>query len=89
MADGSTVGDRGAFVDGEAIGACAGLDNLRGVGGCVAEGAPTCALDNDATDDPADNPGTPDDLAAFEQPASIPNAARPTPAHRRPRIPLL
>jgi hypothetical protein len=72
--------------DGEAANDC----DETGTAGCV-EGAPACTPD-DATDplsDPTDAPGEPDDLALLEQPASIPSAARLTPAHRRPRIVLL
>ncbi len=62
-------------------------------GGRVAEGAPVCTPDVEATDDPRNDAGNvprgPDDLALLEQPASIPSTARLTPAHRRPRIVLL
>jgi len=85
--------------EGVAVNDWPGVGDAGGGAGRVAAGAPTCALDNGTTDDALndsdDNPGNPDDardptaLPACEQPASIPNAARLTPAHRRPRIFLL
>jgi hypothetical protein len=90
LADGA-VGPTDSVTAGEAAKDCV----RAGDGGAdrIAEGAPTCTLDNgaadDALNDSGDDPGDSDDLELFEQPASIPSTARPTPAHRRPRISLL
>jgi hypothetical protein len=75
--------------DGTAANDC---DEAIDDGGRVAEGAPVCTPDVEATDprnDAGDVPRDPDDSAPLEQPASIPSTARLTPAHRRPRISLL
>jgi hypothetical protein len=103
VADGA-VGATDGVADGAvgptgSVGATANDFDRAGDASCVAgrvdESAPTCALDDDTTDDPDDNPGNLDDppaalgRAALEQPASIPNTARLTPADRRPRISLL
>jgi hypothetical protein len=64
--------------------------------GSVPDGAPTCAFNDDATDDALDDAagtpdesGTTDDFVVLEQPASIASTATLTPADRRPRIVLL
>jgi hypothetical protein len=98
VADG-TVGDVDSAVGGAAVNDCGGTGDASGGAGRVAAGVPTCTLDNGTTDDALnasdDNPGTPGDpcgpvaLVACEHPVSIPNAAKLTPAHRRPRIFLL
>ena len=96
VSGGTAVVDADTVADGCTV--AAETADAKGDAGRVDEGAPTCALDNGATDDALndsdDNPGNSDDvrdpsafgLAPLEQPASIPNTARLTPAHRRPRI---